>query len=301
MTYNFHDIPSSSTWTKIQAIHKGWSGEEKYYIKTKQNKEYLLRIADQSKLAEERSLYAIYDSLKGKNLPIPEALVSGYCNNGQNTYRLLTWIKGQDANEIITNLPKSKQFELGLQAGRIQAEFHKLPAPENDRSWAKYYNWKIDRNLRNYHDCGSQLSNDDCFIDYIHAKRQLLEGRPQCFHHGDFHIGNMLVQDSGQLAVIDINRLDYGDPYEEFNRMIWNASASTVFADGLIHGYFSKQVIPRDFFPMMALYICSNLLGGLSWAIGYGKKEVAIIMEQSHQIRKWYANFETSIPCWFNA
>ena len=114
MTYNFHDIPSSSTWTKIQAIHKGWSGEEKYYIKTKQNKEYLLRIADQSKLAEERSLYAIYDSLKGKNLPIPEALVSGYCNNGQNTYRLLTWIKGQDANEIIPNLPKPKQFELGL-------------------------------------------------------------------------------------------------------------------------------------------------------------------------------------------
>ena len=57
----------------------------------------------------------------------------------------------------------------------------------------------------------------------ITANRYLLKDRPQVYQHGDYHIGNMMIDHNGQLHVIDFNRNDYGDPWEEFNRIVWCA------------------------------------------------------------------------------
>ncbi len=34
--------------------------------------------------------------------------------------------------------------------------------------------------------------------DYINANRHLLSGRPQSYKHGDYHIGNMMIDDAGR-------------------------------------------------------------------------------------------------------
>lgn len=53
----------------------------------------------------------------------------------------------------------------------------------------------------------------------MESNRYLLEGRPQTFQHGDYHVGNMIITKSRELGIIDLNRFDYGDPWEEFNRI----------------------------------------------------------------------------------
>ena len=43
---SFNEIPDSNNWKIIKLIHKGWSDDKKYYIKTVEEKELLLRISD---------------------------------------------------------------------------------------------------------------------------------------------------------------------------------------------------------------------------------------------------------------
>ena len=36
------------------------------------------------------------------------------------------------------------------------------------------------------------------------------------YQHGDFHPGNLIYMENGEIGVIDFNRWEVGDPYEEF-------------------------------------------------------------------------------------
>ena len=136
-------------------------------------------------------------------------------------------------------------------------------------------------------------------IRFLEAHRYLLENRPQCFHHGDFHIGNMVISDTGELGIIDFNRLDFGDPWEEFNRIIWCAGESGSFASGRINGYFDGQSVPDSFFKYLALYVCSNQLGGLYWAEQFGETEVDTFLAQTVEVLEWFDNFNQYVPAWY--
>jgi len=75
----------------------------------------------------------------------------------------------------------------------------------------------------------------------------LLKNRPQTYQHGDFHIGNLIVTPDNTLGVIDFNRWDYGDPFEEFYKMmLFSRELSIPFAMGQINGYFENRV-PNNF------------------------------------------------------
>jgi len=38
--------------------------------------------------------------------------------------------------------------------------------------------------------------------------------------------------ENDELKIIDFDRCDFGDPGEEFNRIVWSAAASPFFATG---------------------------------------------------------------------
>ena len=61
--------------------------------------------------------------------------------------------------------------------------------------------------------------------------------------------------------------------WEEFNRIVWCAQAAPAFASGMVDGYFDGDV-PMEFWKLLALYICSNTLSSLPWAIPFGEGEV---------------------------
>ena len=42
----FDDIRQKSEWESIERISKGWSADEKYYIRTREGKSLLLRCSD---------------------------------------------------------------------------------------------------------------------------------------------------------------------------------------------------------------------------------------------------------------
>ncbi|MDD4797288.1 MAG: phosphotransferase, partial [Eubacteriales bacterium] len=294
MNQRFAGVPGSAAWREITRVKKGWSEDEKYYILTDDGP-LLLRWGPSRTLARKLREYQAVGSFYAGGVPVGQPLHAGLC--GENAYILYRWVAGRDAADVLPNLPEADQYAYGLRAGQALRAIHALPA-DGGGDWAARYNRKIDAKLRDYGDCALQLPGAQRYLSYIADSRPLLQGRPQTFQHGDYHIGNMLLDDHGDLRVIDFNRLDTGDPWEEFNRITWCAAASPAFASGRIDGYFDGAA-PQRFFALLALYIAVNQVASLPWAYAYGPQEVQVMLAQSQNVLGWYGNFTTVVPAWY--
>lgn len=177
-------------------------------------------------------------------------------------------------------------------------QIHSLPAPEQAVPWAERFGAKIDRKITMYRSCPLQYENGELLLQFLEENRHLLTDRPQTCQHGDYHIGNMMVDQEGKLTVIDFDKADHGDPWEEFNRIVWSAQASECFATGMVDGYFDGEV-PMAFWRLLALYICSNTLGSLPWAIPFGKQEIEVMYRQAAQVLNWYDQMRSVVPTWY--
>ena len=281
-------------------IESGWSEDRKYRVVTSDGDIYLLRIS-----AIER-----YDSrvLEFKNmqkaakmgLRICRPIEIGLCTDG--CYELHEWIEGVDLSVLIGSYSQEKQYQLGVEAGRILQHLHQIEVADPLKfDWEEKFNQKLDQRIDRYLEEATQYEKGALMIDYIHQHRKLLHSRSIVFQHGDFHLGNMMINRRGQLVVIDFDRSDYGDPWEEFNRIVW-CMAFPAFASGMIDGYFN-QSIPQDFWQLLALYIVGNSIGSITWAEPYGAEQVAVIVKQAQEILEMYDDMtcEKMIPKWYQS
>lgn len=298
MSIYLNDVPSANDWDIIKPINKGWSDDKKFYIKTSGGKQLLLRLSDISQYEKKKREFESLRLLMNMDILFTQPIDFGICNNGQSVYSLLTWIDGKDAEIILPKLDDKEQYMFGIKAGMDLKQIHSIPAPKDQPDWAERFNRKTDKKIVMYKACNIHFQNDDKLIDYIEQNRSLLINRPQSFQHGDYHVGNMIIAPKGELGIIDFNRMDYGDPWEEFNRITWCAEISPMFASGYINGYFDGNA-PDLFFRLMALYIASNQLSSIPWAIPFGEEEVNTMLRQVQSVLKWYDDFNTYIPSWY--
>lgn len=279
-------------------IDKGWSGDEKYCAVTADGQKYLLRISPAERRMRREAEFQRMQKAAALQIPMCMPLEFGDCDQG--VYAIQSWIEGEDAEAVIPGLAREKQYAYGLDAGRILAAIHSIPAPAETPAWEPRFNAKIDRKIAMYESCELKYKGGDALLDYLSENRCLLKDRPQCYQHGDYHIGNMMIDRDGVLTVIDFDKDDFGDPWEEFNRIVWSAQAAPAFASGMVDGYFDGQV-PLAFWKLLALYICSNTLGSLPWAIPFGEQEIQVMRRQAAQVLQWYDGMKNVVPNWYHA
>lgn len=279
-----------------EPIEKGWSGDKKYRITDRAGTEYLLRISPEESYIRREAQHRNMLQAAGLGIRMCLPLEFGRCPEG--VYAIQSWIRGNDAEEVIPQLSRDRQYAYGYDAGEILKKLHSIPAPAGLTPWEDKFNRKIDRKLAMYASCPLKYDTDGPMLTYLAENRSLLQGRPQSYQHGDYHIGNMMIDRSGALTVIDFEKDDWGDPWEEFNRIVWCAQKAPFFAAGMVDGYFGCQV-PETFWRVLALYICSNSLGSLPWAIPFGEGEIRIMKNQAADILQWYDGFSRIIPSWY--
>ena len=278
-------------------IDKGWSEDQKYCAVTADGSKYLLRISPIDRLERKRREYEKMRDVAQLGIPMCLPVEFGTCEEG--AYSIQSWIDGEDAEEKIMAMDAAKQYCYGLDAGRILAKIHTIPAPKDAPSWETRFNAKIDRKIAMYESCELKYeSGGDAFLSYLAENRYLLSGRPQSYQHGDYHVGNMMIDRDGKLTIIDFDRDDFGDPWEEFNRIVWCAEGSPAFASGMVDGYFGGEV-PMEFWKLLALYICSNTLSSLPWAIPFGEGEIRVMRNQAAQVLEWYDGMKNVVPIWY--
>ena len=280
-------------------IDKGWSGDRKYCAVTADGQKYLLRISSIDRLERKRREYEKMSKVAELGIPMCLPVEFGTCEEG--AYSIQSWIDGEDAEEAVRAMDTDAQYRYGLDAGKILAKIHTIPAPDDAPDWEERFNAKIDRKIAMYESCELKYEcGGDAFLKYIADNRHLLHGRPQCYQHGDYHIGNMMIDRNGVLTIIDFDRDDYGDPWEEFNRIVWCAQAAPAFASGMVDGYFGCDV-PMEFWKLLALFISSNTLSSLPWAIPFGDKEIQVMRKQAAQVLQWYDGMKNVVPSWYQS
>ncbi len=277
-------------------LNKGWSTDRKFKVQIDDGRFGLLRIAERTAYETKQAEFRLVQSLFGQDLPVAEPIA--FWADEESVYTLYEWVEGQDMNEVASSLSESVLYDLGCQSGQFLRTLHTLPIDQGQRDWNSFYQTKIDSKLEAYHTASHSYPNGQAMLDFVQANRHLLAERPISHHHGDFHTGNFLLGKDGKLKVLDFDRYDSGDPWEEFNRLIFTAELAPAFARGQLDAYFDER-IPEDFWTLLALYVTVNSIGALSWAERVDPNQIPLMKEQAATISEWYADFTCLVPTWY--
>lgn len=225
-----------------EPINKGWSSDRKYCVTAEDGTRYCLRISDLAQLDRRQREFNGMKQAASLGIPMCQPIEFGVCEEG--VYSLQSWIDGEDAEQVILQYSDAQQYQYGREAGELLRKLHTIPAPAEQEDWEIRFRRKIDSRIKAYRECPLQYEGGEALIHYVEQNCHLLKNRPQVYQHGDYHIGNMMIDREGRLQIIDFDRSDYGDPWEEFNRIVWCVQKSPLFACGLVDGYF-EQAVPR--------------------------------------------------------
>ncbi|MFM1581472.1 phosphotransferase [Helcococcus bovis] len=264
-------------------IDKGWSYDEKYEVTSEDSIKYLLRVSSIENLEDKIKEFNCMKKIEETGIDMCKPIEISKDENF--VYTIISWIDGVDAEEKMAKLSNEKQYEYGVEAGKTLQKIHSIPV-ENTFDWEEYFSKKMERKINSYLECSEKYENGDRFIQYINENKKLLKNRPISIHHGDFHIGNMMIGNDEKLYIIDFEKIDKGDPWEEFNRIVWSIKDFEHFSRGMIDGYFNNE-IPEEFWNLMKLYISSNELGSLPWAISYGEQQINVMKNKAKYVLEW--------------
>ena len=277
-------------------INQGWSDDKKYCVTDKNYQKYFLRVSDKEKLNSKKFEFNMMQKIASLGVPMCKPIKLEL--SGNEVHSMYEWIEGKDARGTILTYSVKQQYTYGVEAGRILQKIHSISITGAREDWENFFNQKIDDKISKYKECPIQYENGQIFIEFLNANRELLKDRPWVFQHGDYHIGNFIIGEEHEIFLIDFDRFDFGEPWEEFNRIVWSAQVSTPFASGMIDGYFDNEV-PDLFWKLLALYITTNIVGALPWAISYGDEEISVIQNQAKEILEWYDYMNQIIPSWY--
>lgn len=292
------EIPIYNTFAKIKPIEKGMSGDKKYYIETVDGKHLLLRIADFSVLNQKKDEFELAKKMFSLGIPMPVHIDFGICNSGKSVYTLLSWIDGDEVELVLHRLSTSEQYTLGFKSGEILRKIHTLSKQKCEIDWSTRYFAVIDERLDAFLSEGIPFDGDKIILNYLKENKHLLKNRPQCYHHGDYHMGNLIQSKDGHLSVIDWHTVDfdnYGDPWYEFNRIGIEYPA---FASGQIDGYFLDN-IPETFWRLLAYYLSASAITSIVWAKYYAPDRINAILNLNLDIICWFDNMKNLIPSWY--
>ena len=279
-----------------EPICRGWSADRKYRAVDQAGQVYFLRISPMEQCENRKLQFTHMQQAQALGIPVCEPVEWGICHEG--CYTLLGWVNGRDAEQVLPELTAAQRQALGLEAGKILHTLHKLPVPFETAPWAQRYGRKIDTKVAAYENCPLKYEKGELYLDLIRRERHLVEDRPTVWHHGDFHCGNLMLDDDLRLWVIDFDREDIGDPWYEFNRIIWDVRVGVEYARGMVDGYFGGAV-PEEFWRLLRLYQSQNMISSLPWAVDFGEEEIRIAEENADQVLGWYDDLKEVVPNWY--
>lgn len=278
---------------EVEELNKGWSTDRKFILHEGIEK-YTLRCSKEKTLEDQEKEY-----MEIRKINHPDAIIRPLrfgSLDEEMTYILYTYAEGKDLRGNLECFSETELHEMGVTAGNLLKEIHGTEV-QSRRNFESYYNQKIDAKISAYRDSGLDFPEVEKHIRYIDTHRYLLEGRPVVLQHGDYHMGNMVVN-KGKLKIIDFSRYDFGDPYDEFNRMPMNSTYSKTFSKGMVDGYFGGKP-PLEFWKRLKLFVLVNTIGSPRWAQQHSPDSMGFIMGIFKETLRDYEDETQDIPGWY--
>ena len=294
----FGDIPGSASWTETERINKGWSDDVKYRVRTREGDGLLLRLSDIAQFEAKRKEYEIIGKYAALGFPMSRPVAFGLCGQGQRVYMLLTWVEGEDLEAALPGLPGREQYLLGREAGRILRQIHSIPVDAADLP-AQTKRAKKLTQLARYEASRVRIPHDGDIIAFVRDGIGRIGRQPPVYQHGDYHPGNLIYTPEGRVGVIDFNRWEVGDPFEEFYKLqSFGTELSVPYCIGQIDAYFGDSV-PSEFWETLAVYVAHASLSSIKWAERFGQADVEGMTVRCLRALEDYDRFRRSVPKWY--
>ena len=283
-------------WRSVEPVAKGWSSDRKYRIETDRGETLLLRLSDASKLEAKKKEFEIIQKNAALGFPMSQPIDFGVQDD--QVYMLLSWVDGEDLETVLPRLPEAEQHRLGREAGAILKQIHSLPVDPADlpkQTKRERRLWQLSQ----YEQSRLRLEHDETAVQYVKDNIGLIWSQPPVYQHGDFHPGNLIYQPDGSIGVIDFNRWEVGDPWEEFYKLqSFGKEVSVPYCVGQINAYFDGDP-PEDFWRVLAVYVAWSSLFSIKWAEQFGSEEIAGMVRRCKAAFADYDGFRRIIPRWY--
>ena len=168
-------------------------------------------------------------------------------------YSIVSWVDGTSIMDIIKKDVSKNYYQLGKAVGYELKKFHSASKIDLKVDWQDIVQRKADSLLENYQHMNIKFANSEQAKEYIHNNLCIISDRPQVVLHGDFHWNNCVVDNEGNVGIIDFSGIDIGDPWYEFGGILWALEYSESYANGQIDGYFDTP--PMEFYKVFKLYV----------------------------------------------
>jgi len=296
MLTGFEQLCDKYRIISVAPLLKGWSRDKKYILENSDGERYVLRLSDSDLYEKKKSQFELLKRIEPLGLNCSRPIEFGTKADG-TVYTLLSYLEGQDGETAVAALTDEAAYRLGLEAGSCLRKLHSIDIPPQERTWWDRYLEKMPRKIAALNACEYHLPMQDKILDYYETHYEIMKDRPLVLCHGDYHLGNMIVN-NGKIGIIDFDKNGIADPYDELKPFCWNVMISEYFETGLINGYFNNS-IPDDFWGVLKFYTAESMISHLPWAVKYGKQEMQTALKVANNQMKWYDNFALDVPTWY--
>ena len=291
------DIRNFDIFVKTEPIHKGWSGDRKYYLEKKDGERFLLRVSDISSYETKQHEFEIMKKISAAGIKMSLPISFGICEEGKSVYLLLSWCDGEEAKEALYHLSDAEQNVFGRKAANVlkqmEAIDYKLPSQE----WSQTYQGRVAHYIELYRRCGYTFDGDDVIISFLRTQRHCIGERPTALMHEDFQTDNMVISSDGELYMIDFQMCGETDPYLVMTGAGVSAMYSVPFAMGQIDGYFGKTV-PEDFWQKYRYYMLAEMLYAFTVGVKMEEEREETLHMFDNEIKR--IKYQGSpIPMWY--
>ncbi|WP_314586026.1 aminoglycoside phosphotransferase family protein [Paenibacillus terrigena] len=248
-------IPMIQGYLEARYIAKGYSSDGKFVVRCSNGSLVLLKIFSLQDYASKLQEFQTLQQMEALEVRCSRPIEIREISDQALGYMIVSYIEGEDGEEVVPTLSEELQYQIGLQAGQELLKITQMQAPPSIPSWYDRKLRKHQRYVEQYRNCGYRLQNDEKVLAFIDKHIHLMIDRPNRFQHDDYHLGNLIIRDQQLQGVIDFNAFDWGDPIHEFVKIgIFCSETSVPFSIGQIRGYHDGEE-PDELFWKLYDYI----------------------------------------------
>lgn len=202
-----------------------------------------------------------------------------------------TFVIKKFIQNLTDQISVEKQIQLGSEIGKILRKLHENSQINDDTTWSKIFNYKINNLIYNYSMTNFRGDKDYIVFDYIENNRYLIESRK---------LSNIYLFDNLESIYVDENNLNFvsknvsymADSFFEFRKINEADEKNRIFYYSLLKSYFNGK-IPRLFYRILAIYTILDILEPKL----NGENDVDLTGEFD-RILSIYNDFDCIIPVW---
>ncbi|SIS64463.1 aminoglycoside phosphotransferase family protein [Salimicrobium flavidum] len=289
-------IPHVKEAETVTKLTKGFSYDEKYII----DETYLLRMFAKENSPSRKREFETLHQLSTYSDYVPKAIAFDTLKDSGKSYMILSYVPGTDAENVLGNLTEEEQYSAGVKAGEELKKIHTLHAPSDYPSWYTIKKRKMDKYLREFQQVDVDEGLKSMLENYIKEREFLMENRPSTFQHDDFHPSNILIENKRLSGVIDFQRMDWGDPVHDLQKLgFFSKQVSIPFTRGILDGYHEGEEISEFFWKLFTFYSAVHIVSALVWGKKRSQEQYKLLFDRSLEVICDHDEFKCIVPKWY--